>query len=771
MTFPFLRCLLLPALLLFPLISRAGIDPAKLPPIREAINAAVKAKQIPGAVLWMESRGTAVCEAFGNRMVDPKVEAMTKEVIFDAASLTKVMATAPSILLLVQDGKLKLDTLVCTLVPEFTGGGKEKVTVQQLLTHTSGTQAGLPRDYPFNGYRGGVEAVAAQLLQSEPGARFRYSDINFILLGEIVRKVSGSSLDEFAAARLYRPLGMTDTGFQPSSRKRSRIAPTEREAGGLVHGVVHDPTCRKMGGVAGHAGLFTTAQDAALFCRMLLNGGKAASGKQILTASTLRLFTQPIDLPGGVRRTLGFDVTSYYSDIKGEGFGPLSFGHTGWTGTAFWVDPQTKAFVVLFANRNHPSESGAVRELRYRVSSLAAAAMGVRKRTAMRDATRRPVLACRVRNGVDVVEAGGLQALSGLRIGLVTNHTGRSRSGKSTIDILAAAPGVKLVSLFSPEHGIRGSEDRDGIADSTDRATGLPIYSLYGKTRRPLPAQLKEVDALVFDIQDIGCRFYTYISTMLECMTAAAEYGKKFIVLDRINPVNGVTVEGPLSQGKESFVACHSIPLRHGMTTGELARLFAAERKLKLSLTVVPVEGWDRARDFKSTGLPWVNPSPNMRSLEAATVYPGVALLEFCNVSVGRGTETPFLLVGAPWIDGTGLAAALETEKLPGLTVAAAAFTPESGVFKGEACKGVRFTVKDRAKVEAVRTGIALATALQRLHGDKFNAAPMEKLLVHPPALDSIRSGRSVAETMALWSGDEAAFRQRRAAVLLYPES
>jgi len=749
----------------------AAIDESLMPPIRQAINDAITKKDIPGGVLWIERGGASRWEAFGNRMVDPRTEPMTKDVIFDAASLTKVMATAPSIMLLIQDRKLKLDTLVSSLIPEFTGGGKELVTVRHLLTHTSGTRSGIPKERIWSGYKEGVAAAATELLQSAPGEEFRYSDINFILLGEIVRKVSGSKVDEFAAVRLYRPLGMVDTGYRPSKKKLGRIAPTTREPAGLVHGVVHDPTSRRMGGVAGHAGLFTTAKDIAIYCRMMLNGGKSAAGRQILTAATLKLMTQAVTLPGGVRRGLGWDVWSYYSDIKGTVFGPLSYGHTGWTGTAFWIDPDTRSFVILLANRNHPTEAGKTRELRAKVSTLAAEAMGLRKKATTGRARRGAMRLCRVRNGIDVLEANGFAALQGLRVGLVTNHTGRSRSGKTTIDLLAAAPGVKLVSLFSPEHGIRGTEDRDGISDSIDAATGLPVHSLYGKTRRPLPAQLENVDALVFDIQDIGCRFYTYISTMLECMKAAAEHGKRFIVLDRINPINGVTVDGPLPQGELSFVACHSIPLRHGMTMGELAKLFAAEHKMKLDLTVVPVEGWDRRRDMDASGLKWVNPSPNMRSLDAATLYPGVALIEFCNVSVGRGTESPFLLVGAPWIDGEKLAAAMEAEKLPGLKITAAEFTPAASVFKGETCRGVRFAVKDRKAIQSVRTGIALATAIQRLHGAPFKIDPMQKLLFHPAALSSIRSGKPVGETMALWAGDSSSFLRRRAAVLLYPES
>ena len=767
MRFPTL-CRLLPLLLFLPGLLRAAVDEQSMTAIRVAMNAAVTAKTIPGGVLWMERGPGPVCEAFGNRMVDPRMEAMTKDTIFDAASLTKVLATAPSIMLCIQDGKLTLDTLVSKLIPEFTGGGKETITIRHLLTHTSGTLSGIPRERVFNSYKEGIAAAVAEPLQNKVGERFHYSDINFILLGDIVRRVSGSRVDEFAAARLYRPLGMVDTGFQPSSRKRSRIAPTTREATGLVHGVVHDPTSRRMGGVAGHAGLFTTASDIAAYCRMMLNGGKSAAGKQIMTAATVRLMTTAINLPDGVKRGLGWDVQSGYSDMKGTVFGPRSYGHTGWTGTAFWIDPDANAFCILLTNRNHPDEHASVRDLRLLISTLAANAMGIKKKTAWLPSPRRAALRCRVKNGIDVLAGEDFAALKGLRIGLITNHTGRNLAGRSTIDILASAPGVKLVCLFSPEHGIRGTEDREGIGDSTDKATGLPVFSLYGKTRRPLPAQLASVDALVFDIQDIGCRFYTYIATMLECLKSAAENGKRFIVLDRVNPINGVTVDGPLPVGELTFVACHPIPLRHGLTVGELAKLFAADLKLKIELTVVPVAGWDRREDLSATGIAWTNPSPNMRSLDAATVYPGIALLEFCNVSVGRGTDAPFLTVGAPWIDGVQLAAQLKYSDLPGLKFTSADFTPDASTCKGELCHGVRIKVTNRSRVEAVRTGIALATALQAAYPKQFKLDPMQKLLLHPQALESIRLTHPVADTMALFADDVAAFQKHRAGVLLY---
>ncbi|MDH5619044.1 MAG: DUF1343 domain-containing protein, partial [Gammaproteobacteria bacterium] len=316
-----------------------------------------------------------------------------------------------------------------------------------------------------------------------------------------------------------------------------------------------------------------------------------------------------------------------------------------------------------------------------------------------------------VLNGVDVLERDGFRQLAGQRVGLITNHTGRTRDGRSTIQLLHNAPGVDLVRIFSPEHGIAGKLDIPVVADSSEAATGIPIISLYGESRRPSAAALAGVDTLVFDIQDIGTRFYTYISTMGNAMAAAAEHDVRFVVLDRPNPINGNSVAGPvLDDGLQSFVGFHTLPIRHGMTTGELAMMFRAELGLDLDLEIVPVEGWHRHEYFDDTGLPWVNPSPNMRSLRAAILYPGIGLLETTNISVGRGTATPFELIGAPWLDAEALAIALHELALPGIAFTPVRFTPDASTFADEACQGVRFTIIDREALEPVRTGLGIAT-------------------------------------------------------------
>lgn len=375
----------------------------------------------------------------------------------------------------------------------------------------------------------------------------------------------------------------------------------------------------------------------------------------------------------------------------------------------------------------------------------------------------------RVLTGIDVAERDGFAALRGRRVGLITNHTGINRRSASTARLLAEAEGVELVALFSPEHGFRGDVESERVADGQDEATGLRVYSLYGETRQPTPEMLDGIDTLVFDVQDIGTRFYTYISTMGLAMRAAAEQGLRFVVLDRPNPINGAAVAGPvLDAGRECFVGFHRLPVRHGMTVGELAGMLDAELGLGLDLEVVACEGWRRGDFFDATGLPWVNPSPNIRSLSEALLYPGVGLLENTNLSVGRGTDTPFEVVGAPWLDGPRLAAALVAQGLPGLGVEPVTFTPAASTFAGQRCGGLRLTVTDRGAFRPVRTGLAIARQLRILYPETWDAAACDHLLCDRAVLDAILAARPVAEIEALYQDELARFAQRRARHLLY---
>jgi len=553
----------------------------------------------------------------------------------------------------------------------------------------------------------------------------------------------------------------------------------------MLRGIVHDPTARRMGGVAGHAGLFSTAADLSLFCRMLLHGGSLGTTRILAPLAVLRMTTPatPAGLPA--TRGLGWDLDTTYSSYRGDLFPVGSFGHTGFTGTSLWVDPFTETYAIILSNRVHPNGKGDVTPLRAKVAAVVGSAVveGV-DAAAVRENARRggdfgPAGAApqrqpetvQVMNGIDVLQADNFRLLGGKRVGLVTNQTGRSRAGISTIDLLHKADGVKLVALFSPEHGIRGVLD-EKIDSSRDEKTGLPIYSLYGGTRerlRPTEQMLQDIDTMVVDLQDVGARFYTYIATTAYVMEEAAKRKIAVVVLDRVNPINGYQIEGPaLDKDMLGFVGYFPMPIRHGMTLGELAKLFNAENEIGADLTVVPLKGWRRDLWFDGTGLPWVNPSPNMRNLLQATLYPGIGAIEATNLSVGRGTDTPLEHIGAPWIDAVRLAAELNGRRIDGVRFYPESFTPAGSKFKGELCQGVFMVVTDRLALRPVRVGVEIAAALYRLYPGQFQVGAAARLLGSREAIKRIQSGEDPAAIAASWSTDEARWRLLRAKYLLY---
>lgn len=797
-----------------------GMSATQLARIDEAVADAISKHEMPGAVVLVARRGRVVWrKAYGSRAVLPEREAMTTDTIFDMASLTKVVATATSVMMLVERGQVRLSDPVTLYLPELKGESRDRITIEELLLHRSGFAPDFDLSEKWSGYDEAIKHLARETLRNPPDTRFVYSDLNYIALGEIVHRVSGMTLDEFARKNIYEPLGMKDTRFRPFDDSASaratrndaatiaRIAPTEtrRAAGSYLGGVgdknadgerwlrgeVHDPTSFRMGGVAGHAGLFSTADDLAIFCQMILNGGEY-NGVRVLSPMSIALMTRPHAVgEDGSARGLGWDMATSFSSNRGDLFPPGSFGHTGFTGTSIWIDPASESFVIFLSNRVHPDGKGDVGAVRGRVASIVAASITdenveqARTESARfaadvsiglaRLASRANMTAtldapndAQVLTGIDVLERDGFKELDGMRIGLVTNHTGRDRAGRQTIDILHNAANVKLTALFSPEHGIRGLAD-EKVSDSKDEQTGLPIYSLYGETRRPKPEQLKDLDAIVYDIQDVGARFYTYISTLGYVMEEAARAHIPVFVLDRPNPIGGVDVEGPVADAdKLSFIAYHRIPVRHGMTVGELARLYNEERKLGCDLRVIKMEGWRRAMWYDATNLVWVNPSPNMRSLTAAALYPGVGLLETTNVSVGRGTDTPFEIVGAPWLDGQRLASYLNGRKLAGVRFVPVRFTPQSSVFKNQECGGINIVITDRARFHAVPTGLEIAVALRKLYPAEWKVDDYARLLVNAATLEAVKRADDPAEIARPWADDLAEFRRARARALLY---
>jgi uncharacterized protein YbbC (DUF1343 family) len=721
------------------------------------IETAVERGHAPGAVLLVGQADRVLYrKGYGWRSLEPRREPMTVDTVFDLASLSKPVGCATSVMLLAERGKLSVHDPVSKYLPAFAANGKETITIEQLLLH----RGGLVADNAIEDFvQGPAEAIKRVMNLSpvvEPGSRFIYSDVGYIVLGEVVRAVSGRPLEEFARDEIFRPLRMADAGYHPPAGLRPRVAPTERREGRWMVGEVHDPRAYALGGAAGHAGLFGTADDLALWCRMILGGGQL-EGTRVLSESTVREMTTPRPMPDGDVRSYGFDVDTPYSSPRGDRFGRgTSFGHTGFTGTMFWMDPASRSFVVLLTNSVHPAGKGNVISLRRYVS------------TAVAEQLLGPAPTPAVLAGIDVLKRDNFKPLQGRKVALVTNHSGRDRDGNRTVDLLANAPGVKLVRIFSPEHGLFGVLD-EKVGHGVDQKTGLPVMSLYGETRRPTAEMLQGVDTIVYDIQDIGARFYTYISTLGLCMEEAAKHKVKVVVLDRPNPNTGQIVEGPVAQKKHfSFICYGPLPVSHGMTVGELARFFNAELKIGCDLEVVPMEGWTRSMWWDETGWDWVNPSPNIRNPTQAMLYPGVGLLETSNLSVGRGTDQPFELLGAPWVDGKRLAAALNRERIPGLRFVPVTFTPTGSKFANQKCSGVYVVVTDRRYLSPVNAGVTIAWHLEKLFGKDFDLDATVRMLHNDDALKAIQQATDPAKIPATWRDELEAFKQVRGKYLMY---
>jgi uncharacterized protein YbbC (DUF1343 family)/CubicO group peptidase (beta-lactamase class C family) len=761
---------------------------ARLGVVDAIVQHAIDEHQIPGAVVLIGHDGKVVYrKAFGHRALEPRRELMTVDTIFDLASLTKVIATTTSVMQLVERGKVRISDTVVKYLPDFGQNGKEDITVRQLLTHYSGLAPDLDLQVPWQGKDTAYRMAFAEKPETPPGSGFVYSDINFIVLGALVEKVSGESLDHYTAQHVFAPLKMAHTRYLPPKTWRAKIAPTQfDDHNHMLWGEVHDPTAFRMGGVAGHAGVFSTADDLSRFAQTLLDGGVG-----ILSPLTVEKMSTAEQPPNATAvRGFGWDIDTPFSTSRGELLPVGSYGHTGFTGTSIWIDPTTKSYIILLTNSVHPRGQGNAIGLRTKVATAVAAALPltVEEKEKLRwesitgyneaqsGGRRLAVRNGSVKTGIDVLEAhdfDGLKSGEGNRkIGLVTNQTGVDSEGRRTIDVLANAPGVSLEAIFSPEHGVTGTLDTTDVGNSKDAATGAPVYSVYGATdaaRRPSVDVLKGLDAVVFDIQDAGVRFYTYETTLGYFLEAAAKAGIEMIVLDRPNPITGSFVQGPVADaGQERFTNYFAVPVRHGMTMGELAQMFNGERNIGAKLKVIPMEGWLRGDWYDSTGLGWINPSPNLRSLREAELYPGVALIEGTNVSVGRGTDTPFEWIGAPWIKGRELAEYLNARALSGVRFVPVSFTPSASVHSGELCQGVNIVLLDRNTLDAPELGIELASALHKLYPKDFKMERMAELLVNQAAYDALAAGQDPRRVAEGWREGLDKFGEMRAKYLLY---
>ncbi|MEZ6149727.1 MAG: DUF1343 domain-containing protein [Pirellulaceae bacterium] len=746
-----------------------GFDAEHLQQIDALVSEGIAAGKMPGCVLCFGRHGKiAWLKAYGNKRLEPETEAMTTDTVFDMASITKPTATATSIMKLLEMGKLRLNQTVVDIFPEFAPNGKDDITIRDLLIH----QSGLVPDNALSDYEEGPEVAWQKIcdlkLVAPVGQEFKYSDVNFIVLAKIVERVSGMNVNEFSHENIFAPLHMTETGYLPAEALKQRAAPTQQRDGKWMQGDVHDPRAHLLDGIAGHAGLFSTANDLAVYATTMLDGGSFTIDGQttkVLSPRTVELMTAPNRVSSGIRG-LGWDKKTGYSSNKGDLLSDRAFGHGGFTGTVLWMDPSRDLFFIFLSNRVHPDGKGSVNGLAGQILNVVASSLTGDDASATSKDSKATAA---VETGIDVLVRDNFRQLAGQRIGLITNHTGRAQDGRSTAVLLQAAEQVDVTTLFSPEHGFEGKLDIEKIGDTQDSATGLKVFSLYGPTRKPTPEMLANLDTIVFDIQDIGCRFYTYVSTMGEAMRAAAEQGKRFVVLDRPNPINGLDMAGPmLDAGLESFVGFHHLPLRHGMTAGELAQMFKDELKLELDLQVIRCENWQREDYWEATGLTWINPSPNMRSLTEATLYPGVGVLETTNISVGRGTDIPFEWIGAPWIDARQLAAELTGYGLPGVIFVPVEFTPTSSKYEGELCHGVNIAMIDRAQFEPLHVGFALEVALRKLLPDLWQTKSLNRLLGNKQVEQAILDGKTLSEVVELSQTGLRDFAKRRKPFLLY---
>ena len=759
------------------------------------IDDAITQQQIPGAVVLVGHDGQVVYrKAYGSRAIVPHSEAMTLDTIFDCASLTKVVATTTALMQLWEQGKLRMADPVAKYLPEFAQNGKQDITVRQLLVHYSGLPEDLDLVKKWEGKDAAYRMAFEMVPDRPPGSGLLYSDINFVVLGALVERLSGESLDGYTAKHVFAPLGMKETRFLPPASRLPRIAPTEEDENHhLLHGVVHDPTARRMGGVAGHAGMFSTADDLASFAQALLDGGRG-----VLTSATIAKMTAPQQpVSGTALRGFGWDIDSPFSTNRGELLPVGSFGHTGFTGTSLWIDPTTQTYIVLLTNAVHMNaipghERGSAISLRTKVATAVAAALALEPAQAekmrvatltgyneMQSAVRR--LAARngtVKTGIDVLEATHFAALRPKKggkpraIGLLTNQTGVDGEGRRTIDVLADVPGISLDAIFSPEHGVTGTLDTTAVKNARDAATGIEVYSVYGgkeSARHPPLDVLNLLDAVVIDLADAGVRFYTYETTMGYFLEAAGKADIDIIVLDRPDPITGSFVEGPVSdEGKENFTNYFPEPVRQGMTMGELAKMFNGERHLGARLEVVPMEGWQRGDWFDSTGVAWVNPSPNLRDMVEATLYPGVGIIEGANVSVGRGTDTPFEVVGAPWIKSREFAAYLNGRGIQSVRFIPVTFTPSASNFAGQRCEGVNPIVLDRNLLDATELGIELASALHKLYPNDFKMERIQELLVNQAVYDALVAGEDPHRIVEEWQPRLRQFLEARKKYLIY---
>ena len=703
------------------------------------LKRAVAQSKAPGAAACVGRAGGGVLFSGveGMRQIMPSADAATEDTLYDLASLTKQISTTTSVMLLHEDGKLDLDQNVSAFLPV---PGLEQYTLRQCITHTAGLAPFKPWHTEIHSPEEIVQRIAALPPSSAPGTRRVYSDLGFILLAEVVKQAAREPIDRFIARRVFTPLGMTRTTFNPGPDLRKDCAATEncpwRKR--VLKGEVHDERAFAMGGVAGHAGLFGTAPDLGRFCDALLSG-------KILKPATLDAMLKLGQVPFYPGQGLGWWLDPWTSGSNGYLPSRRAFGHTGFTGTSMWLDRDTGMYAVLLSNTVHPRRDPRDNTTLRRTFYDAVMFNHYRDRT-------------NAHGGIDYLPRADYDPVRGKRAVILTNQAATDMLGRPDLEVFGLEPGLTFTAVYTPEHGLRGQAEA-GRAVASEQRAGTPVISLYGKQKRPAKEELKGVQLFVIDLPDVGSRYYTYMATMKECLAACAESGVPALVLDRANPLGGVVLEGPVAKEHESAVCCAPIPARHGMTLGEMALFFQQTvfAKSRLKLDIQNAENWRRELMHPACALPWTPPSPNLPSFESALAYAGTCLFEGVNLNEGRGTDTPFLLFGAPWMDNKVMEDALDTPLAAGFEWDAKVYIPkpipgraEHPEYGGTLCKGIRLRVKDPVAARPFSLAVAVLAQLAKRHRDQLQWKPSFDVLAGGPWLrEQILSGRPAADILA----------------------
>jgi uncharacterized protein YbbC (DUF1343 family)/CubicO group peptidase (beta-lactamase class C family) len=700
-----------------------------------ALRRAVSDSRAPGAVAYVGTpEKELLFEAVGFRQRVPVSHPTEKDTIYDLASLTKVLATTTAVLMLHDQGKIDLDQPVSELVPIPAFG---RFTVRHLLTHTSGLPAILPLYKEVTTMNEALQRIAAAPLDWKPGARRRYSDLGFMILCKAVELTGRDAFDAFCRTHIYEPLGMTRTGFKPSKDWIKHCAATEQcpWRKKMMIGEVHDENAWAVGGVSGHAGLFGTAEDLARFCRGLL-GGKLIAEK---TLAAVRKIGQ---VPVYPWQGLGWWLDPWMAGSSGFLPSRAALGHVGFTGTSVWMDCDTGLFAILLSNNCHPSRT-------------------TRDNKTLRQVFHAALAECfypktwNTHTGLDRLMWDDFAGLRGKKVALLANNAAVDQLGRPILDVFALAPDVQLARIYSPEHGLRGQAEAGEKVASEAGTT--PVTSLYGAQKRPKTEELKGIDCFLIDLPDVGSRYYTYPATMKECLAACAESHVHVRILDRPNPVGGTILEGPIAEQIGSPVCWAHVPVRHGMTLGEIARfLHETDAGIGgLKITVERVDAWLRERRFDACSLPWAAPSPNIPDAETALAYVGMCLFEGTNLNEGRGTERPFRQIGAPWLDAKAVIKALPESVRTGFALEALPYTPRAipgkaahPRFQDTACRGISLSVSDADACRPFSLAIALIAAIRRRHPKDFQWESSFDTLAGGPGLRTALEADTKIEDM-----------------------